>query len=144
MFKTSNTDNTNTEVDDVWTFFIYDAFGKKVAEYGGLSAMDEGGVKYVLSDWQGSTRAITNNTGVVQARMDYTAFGEEILVNVGQRTVAQGFNSNQTLRNKYALTERDQPMTKTHLIQPFGLCSAEAREAVSVPLGELLSALFID
>jgi RHS repeat-associated protein len=46
--------------------------------------------------------------------MDYTAFGEEILVNVGQRTVAQGFNSNQTLRNKYALTERDQATGLDH------------------------------
>jgi hypothetical protein len=90
MYKTSSTNSPNQaasvydasgmrvaqQVDNVWTFFIYDAGGKMVAEYGGLPAQDEGGVKYLLSDWQGSTRAITNNTGVVQARMDYTGFGE--------------------------------------------------------------------
>ena len=46
-------------VNDVWRFSIYDIGGKIVAEYGGVVATDEGGVKYLLSDWQGSTRAAT-------------------------------------------------------------------------------------
>jgi len=128
MFKTARTDTTNqassvydasgmrvaTKLYDVWQFFIYDAFGKKVAEYGGLQAADEGGVKYLLSDWQGSTRAVLNNTGVVNARMDYTAFGEEIQAGTGQRTTAQGFGANNNLRDKYALTERDQATGLDH------------------------------
>jgi hypothetical protein len=65
-------------VNNVWKFSIYDIGGKMVAEYGGQPSTDEGGVKYVLSDWQGSTRAILNNSGFVYARLDYTAFGEEV------------------------------------------------------------------
>lgn len=128
VFKTSNTDNTNpansvynasgnrvaTQVDGVWSFFIYDIGGKMVAEYGGLSATDEGGVKYVLQDWQGSSRAILSNSGFVQARMDYTSFGEEINSGVGQRTIAQGFSATNNLSQKYALTERDKATGLDH------------------------------
>ncbi len=39
------------KVNDVWRFLIYDIGGKLVAEYGGVQATDEGGVKYVLQDW---------------------------------------------------------------------------------------------
>ncbi|MCZ2391981.1 MAG: hypothetical protein LC113_13005 [Acidobacteria bacterium] len=39
--------------NDVWRFSIYDIAGRIVAEYGGRAATDEGGVKYLLSDWQG-------------------------------------------------------------------------------------------
>ena len=128
MFKTSNIDTTNqansvydasgnrvaTKVSDVWTFLIYDAFGKMIAEYGGLSAMDEGGVKYVLQDWQGSSRAVISQSGYVQARMDYQAFGEEIYANVGLRSTTQGFNANTNLSQKYALTERDKATGLDH------------------------------
>ena len=69
--------------------------------------MDEGGVKYVLTDWQGSTRAIVSNSGFVQARMDYQAFGEEIGTGTGQRTTNQGFGASNNLSQKYAQTERD-------------------------------------
>lgn len=96
-----------TNIDGGWTFFIYDAFGKMVAEYGGIPALDEGGVKYVFQDWQGSTRATVGNTGYVSARMDYTAFGESINAGVGQRTPAQSFNAFVGIPQKYALTERD-------------------------------------
>ncbi len=103
-----------TQVDGVWTFFIYDVGGKKVAEYGGLQATDEGGVKYVLQDHQGSSRAILSNSGFVNARIDYTAFGEEINSGIGQRTTAQGFGSSNTLNQKYALTERDKATGLDH------------------------------
>ena len=94
-------------VNDVWRFSIYDIGGKIVAEYGGVGATDEGGVKYLLSDWQGSTRAMMSNGGVVKARMDYTAYGEEIQAGVGLRTATQGFDNSTALRQKYGLTERD-------------------------------------
>ena len=101
------------QVDGVWTFSIYDAGGKKVAEYGGLQSADEGGVKYILQDHQGSSRATVNNAGFVNARMDYTAFGEEINSNTGQRT-AQGYTASNTLDQKYALTERDKATGLDH------------------------------
>ena len=86
---------------------IYDVGGKLVTEYGGLQSTDEGGVKYLLSDWQGSTRAVLSNSGTVNGRADYSAFGEEIQAGIGLRTVTQGFGSAQNPRQKYGLTERD-------------------------------------
>ena len=103
-----------TKLNDVWQFVIYDAFGRLVAEYGGLQATDEGGVKYMLQDWQGSTRAIVGQAGFVSARMDYQAFGEEIQAGVGKRTTAQGFGSSSNLRQKYGLTERDEATGLDH------------------------------
>ncbi len=128
VFKTSNTDNTNpansvydaagnrvaTQVDGVWSFFIYDIGGKLVSEYGGLAAMDEGGVKYVMQDRQGSARAILSNTGTVQSRMDFTAFGEEIGFGVGLRTTGQGFGATNGFSQKYGLTERDKATGLDH------------------------------
>ena len=94
-------------VNDVWRFSVYDIGGKIVAEYGGIGATDEGGVKYLLSDWQGSTRAVLSNTGNVRARVDYTAYGEEIQTGIGLRTSTQGFDNSTALRQRYGLTERD-------------------------------------
>lgn len=69
-----------------------------------------GGLQYVLSDLQGSTRAIMSNNGTsstVVARYDFLPFGEEIGAGVGLRSPTHGFNSGDALRWKYAMTERD-------------------------------------
>ena len=95
------------KVNDVWRFLIYDIGGKCIAEYGGAASTDEGGVKYPLKDWQGSTRGSISSTGNVRSRQDFTAFGEEIGAGTGLRTSAQGFGASDTLREKYGLTERD-------------------------------------
>ncbi len=96
-----------TKVDDVWQFEIYDAFGKLVAEYGGLSSNDEGGISYNLQDWQGSVRASVSNSGFVKARFDFTAFGEEINLGIGLRSAGQGYSGNATTKQGYGLTEKD-------------------------------------
>jgi len=93
-------------VNDVWRFAVYDAFGRLVADYGGPAATDEGGVKFVQQDIQGSTRCVTSISGSVIARMDYQAFGEQIPSNIGQRT-AIGFTNTNSIRHRYALTEND-------------------------------------
>lgn len=102
------------KANDVWRFLIYDLGGKMVAEYGGVQMTDEGGVKYLLSDWQGSTRALISNAGYVLGRNDYTTFGEEIVSGVGLRTTTQGFGSNLNPRQKYGLTERDEATGLDH------------------------------
>lgn len=102
------------KVNDVWKFFIFDIGGKLIAEYGGLQAMNEGGVKYLFADWQGSTRAIVSQGGYVQARLDYSAFGEDISAGTGIRTTAQGFNASNNLRQRYGLTERDEATGLDH------------------------------
>jgi RHS repeat-associated protein len=69
-----------------------------------------GGLKYVLSDLQGTTRAVMNNNGsssAVVVRHDYLPFGEEIGSNVGLRSSSQGYSATDTNRFKYGLTERD-------------------------------------
>lgn len=67
MVKAAGTNNSNTgvsvydasgmrvaeKVDGTWRLLVYDIGGKCVAEYGGGPAADEGGVKYILQDWQG-------------------------------------------------------------------------------------------
>lgn len=119
MYKTSNIDNTNqadsvydasgqrvaTKVNGVWTYQIYDVNLKLVAEYGQRSG--DGGVKYTFKDWQGSTRAITKQSGVLQARLDYQAFGQEIGAGIGQRSTTQGYNADNNINQKYGLIERD-------------------------------------
>ncbi|HKP37794.1 MAG TPA: RHS repeat-associated core domain-containing protein, partial [Pyrinomonadaceae bacterium] len=69
-----------------------------------------GGLHYVLSDLQGSARAVMNNNGsssAVVARHDYLPFGEEIGSGLGLRSTGQGYNATDTNRWKYGLTERD-------------------------------------
>lgn len=100
--------------NDIWRFLVYDIGGKIVAEYGGPQQTDDGGMKYVLSDWQGSTRAIVGNTGHVQSRMDYSAFGESIGTGTGVRTAQQGFSVSDSLRQRYGLTERDEASGLDH------------------------------
>jgi hypothetical protein len=69
------------------------------------------GLKYVLSDVQGSSRAVMNNNGVgtstVIARHDYLPFGEEVWAGTGLRSSIQGFGAVDTSRQRYALTQRD-------------------------------------
>ena len=60
------------KVNGVWRYMVYDIGGKCVAEYGGTPSTDEGGVKYMLADWQGSTRAVIGSSGFVRARMGDT------------------------------------------------------------------------
>jgi RHS repeat-associated protein len=103
-----------TKFNDLWQFVIYDAFGKLVAEYGGMNSTDEGGVKYVLSDWQGSVRASVSNSGYVKSRTDYQAFGEEIQTGVGLRTSAKGFGGGISTRQGYGLTEKDDSTGLNH------------------------------
>jgi RHS repeat-associated protein len=93
---------------------VYDISGKVVAEYGGLQSNDEGGVKYMFRDRQGSVRAVLNSAGFILSRNDFQAFGEEIGSNVGLRTTAQGFGASQNLRNRFASTERDEATGLDH------------------------------
>ena len=60
------------------------------------SGGSSGGLKYVLSDIQGSTRAVMSNNGnssTVLARHDYLPFGEEIGSSIGGRTSGQGYSA---------------------------------------------------
>lgn len=68
-------------------------------------------LKYVLTDVQGSTRALMNNSGsgssTIVARHDYLPFGEEIWAGVGQRTTSQAYGATDSVRHSFAIMERD-------------------------------------
>ena len=86
---------------------VYDQFGQLVAEYGG-QVIGTGGVRYVMADQQGSTRVVMNAGAGIEARHDYSPFGEEITSNTGLRTSAQGYSVTDSTRQRYAGMERDE------------------------------------
>ena len=88
------------------TVFVYDAFGKLVAEYAN-TAPQANGTRYLTQDHLGSTRAVTSAAGEVQARHDYFPFGEEIQAGVGGRTTQQGYSQADNIRQKFTSKERD-------------------------------------
>ncbi|MCZ2391993.1 MAG: hypothetical protein LC113_13065 [Acidobacteria bacterium] len=53
-------------------------------------------------------------SGYVTARMDYTAYGEDIGAGTGLRTLAQGFTGSNDPRQQYAMTERDEAVGLDH------------------------------
>jgi RHS repeat-associated protein len=112
-----------TTVGSTTRTMVYDVFGQTVAEYlgstlereniyrgGALLAVYEAGasaLRYVLTDVQGSARAMLNSSAAVIARHDYLPYGEEIAAGIGLRIGGQGFGATDTNRQKYGLTERD-------------------------------------
>ncbi|QOY86796.1 RHS repeat domain-containing protein [Paludibaculum fermentans] len=74
------------------TVYVYDAMGQLAQEYGG-EAVTTSGRQYLVADHLGSTRLVLDGNGVVQTRSDYLPFGQEIELGLGDRTVAQGYES---------------------------------------------------
>jgi RHS repeat-associated protein len=103
-----NSDNDRAHL--ILAFAVSGEFGSNVAALCAAPATG-GGVRYVLSDVQGSSRAVMNNgtygSSAIIARHDYRPFGEEIWAGTGQRTTTQSYNATDKLRQKYAQTERD-------------------------------------
>ena len=75
-------------------------------------------LKYVLNDAQGSTRALMDNSGsgtsTIVSRQDYLPFGEEIWSGIGLRTTTQKYGSTSKVRQRFALTERDEATGLDH------------------------------
>jgi len=82
----------------------------RVVEVEAWGSQTAGPIKYVLSDIQGSTRAVMSNNGsssAIVARHDYLPFGEELSLGLGLRSSSQGYGATDANRQKYGLTERD-------------------------------------
>lgn len=94
------------------TTFVYDAEGHLAQEYSTAPASDVG-TSYLFGDHLGSTRLITDGSGIIKKRFDYLPFGEEILSTYGGRTDAMGYNDGGTVgvtdkqRLKFTSKERD-------------------------------------
>ncbi len=65
------------------TVFVYDAFGKLAAEYGGTPSPNQ--TEYLTADHLGSTRLVTKADGTRDRCYDYLPFGEEIPQGVSGR-----------------------------------------------------------
>ena len=89
------------------TYFVYDAFGKLVAEYTTNQTITQNGTQYLTADALGSPRVVTSAIGGVASRHDYLPFGEEVMAGVGGRTVAQGYGQTDNARQKFTGYERD-------------------------------------
>lgn len=103
-----------TQIGNAWRVFVYDIAGQMIAEYAATLSQETNSIQYLFTDRQGSTRTITSAAGTVLGRMDYTAFGEEIGANVGGRATTPGYSTTSEVRNRYALTERDEATGLDH------------------------------
>ena len=100
-----------TSVGGVTRQHVYDAFGRMVAEYvvsGAPQTSSTYKVSYAMYDRQGSKRVVMNESGAVVARHDYYPFGEEIQAGTGMRTTGQFYGATDSVRQRYAQTERDE------------------------------------
>ena len=90
------------------TVFVYDASGKLVAEYSTqVEPIETARVAYLTADHLGSPRINTDANGAVTSRHDYLPFGEEITSGTGGRTTAQGYDGQDSIRQKFTGYERD-------------------------------------
>jgi RHS repeat-associated protein len=74
-------------------------------------------LKYVLTDVQGSVRLLMENnstSSAILARHDYLPYGEEISAGVGLRTSTQKYSISDQVRQRFALTERDEASGLDH------------------------------
>lgn len=98
--------------------FVYDAYGKLVAEYGAASQSSARGTSYVFGDQQGSTRVVLrgSSSSSVLARHDYQPYGTEAQAGTGMRTTAQGYGQQDGTRQKYAGMETDDATGMAHTL----------------------------
>lgn len=77
-------------------------------------------LNYVFNDVQGSGRALMNNSGsgtsTIITRHDYLPFGEEIWAGVGLRTTTQKYATTDKVRQRFAMTERDEATGLDHTL----------------------------
>jgi len=104
--------NNGSSRDEVRHGFAYSAeFQNDVGQLCVTTSSTGASLKYVLSDLQGTTRAVMNNSGsssAVVARHDYLPFGEELWAGIGSRSSStQAYGATDGNRQKYGLTERD-------------------------------------
>ncbi len=89
------------------TIFVYDAFGKMIAEYSNIVETRPKSVSYLTTDALGSPRIVTDATGNVISRHDYMPFGEEVMAGTGGRMTTQGYAGNDGVKQQFTGYERD-------------------------------------
>ena len=100
---------TETAGNPVTTVYVHDAGGNLIAEYaqGGTT---ETGSRYLTADHLGSTRLVTDGSGVVVQRLDYFPFGQAIPAGEsdGNRNSSRipGYGATSTLTLQFTGKER--------------------------------------
>jgi RHS repeat-associated protein len=88
------------------TIFVYNAFGKVVAEYSTQTAANPT-ISYLTNDMLGSPRVITDNGGVVISRRDFMPFGGDLIA-TQNRTESNKYDlSGDAVRKKFTGYEKD-------------------------------------
>ena len=96
---------TSTEI----TIFVYNGGGQLVAEYS-TQISQTPKVSYLTADHLGSPRVITDETGAVLSRHDYTGFGVDIVEaygSIGGRSATHGYGTDDRVRQQYTGYQHD-------------------------------------
>ena len=88
------------------TVYVYDAGGQLAAEYSTIANTSPCTTCYLGTDHLGTTRLVTDKSGLVVARHDYTPFGEEIPAGTADRDGHWGAFGD-TVNQKFTGKERD-------------------------------------
>jgi RHS repeat-associated protein len=115
QFNHGNTRAGVRQAFAVSTEFVEQVIGRLCAGINGTST--SANIKYVLTDVQGSTRLLMENNGTssaILARHDYLPYGTELWSGVGSRTTSQGYAVTDKVRQRFALTERDEASGLDH------------------------------
>jgi RHS repeat-associated protein len=94
-------------VSSAGTTYVYDIFGKLVAEYAAGATPSPPTAVYVTQDHLGSARVATDSVGGVAARFDYFSFGQQIATALGGRSGVAGYGSDPGVRVRFSGKERD-------------------------------------
>jgi RHS repeat-associated protein len=89
------------------TVFVYDGFGKLVAEMSTAAATPNPTVNYTATDPLGSPRVLTNSRGQIVSRRDFMPFGEELAPDPVYRTANLKYGVADNVRKKFTGYERD-------------------------------------
>lgn len=94
-------------VSGVATIFVYNASGQMIAEYSGSAPAGAVSTRYLTTDHLGSTRVVSDESGLVKARHDYLPYGEEIPASVSGRQNVAGYTATDSTRQRFTSKERD-------------------------------------
>ncbi len=97
-------------------FAVCPEFAQNVAALCSGTISMSANLKYVLTDLQGSARVLMDNSGAIVARHDYLPFGEEIFAGTGLRTASQKYSVTDKVRQRFAMTERDEATGLDHTL----------------------------
>jgi RHS repeat-associated protein len=110
---------TETGSSSVTTVYVHDAGGNLMAEYNTPGGTAEPGVRYLTADHLGSTRLVTDGSGVVVQRLDYFPFGQTIPMGegYGNRNVGRipGYGVTSGLTVQFTGKERGDSVTEGSL-----------------------------